>query len=314
MDDFGSIIKNFQILSDWESYIKENFERRSGLYSFVSIIEFRIEIDKRKYIYPRRIIFESGYIKAKKIINKIEKTTSYTKKVKTVERKIQIPFGYYKRENKYSGELINIMKDIFRGNTFEYCKFSNDILQIGDTPLFNIDSKIDWPSYVLFYFRNNSKDIIPIDNVQNENEDYIILKDISSESGMHYTYSEKLKLIDFVIFKIPYLKIIENRIKKENDGFEKLFFVLEYGDLSIFYNSKYDIKAKVLIKDIEKNVIFDDTVKIDFDKSKYQTLEVKPKIRSEIGFSLIDIYINNILVDKRSGYYIRSIKIDVKVK
>lgn len=313
MNELESIIKDFENLDSWESFVKNNFERRAGLYTTVKIKEFRIEVDKEKYIYPRRILFESRYVKAKKIFNNIEKTIINGKKIKAVERTTVIPFGLYKRQKKYSGELVNIIKDIFAGSKIESCKVSNTLLQLGDTPLFNIDSKIDWPSYILMF--NRTELIKKYDNIASQEDiDHSLLNEISSEYGINYSFNKQLEKLDFLIFKIPYLKIIENKIKSDEGDFEKLFFVLKYGDSSIFYTSKLDIRAKVLIKDINKEIVFDDSLKISFDKSKHQVLEVKPEKKCEIGYSSIELFINDTLVDKRSGYYIRSFKIDVKIK
>lgn len=319
MNNIDSIIKDFEHLDKWEDFIEGNFERKAGLYSCVSIKEFRIEIGNKKYHYPRRIVFDNNYIKAKKTINKIERTVVNGNRVVISERTTTIPFGFYKRQNKYSGEIINIIKDIFINFKIQSCKVSKELLQLGDTPLFNIDSNIDWPSYVIAFERFHKEQIkidlsSDTDSILSKDEQPL-LDDIASEFGIHYSYSNKLKNIDFLILKIPYLKIIENKIKREKDNYEKLFFVLEYSDSSIFYTtSKLNISAKVLIKDVNKEIIFDDLVNITYDKSKYQVFEVKPNSISEIAYSSIELYINNTLVDKRSGYYIRSFKINMKRK
>nr|WP_321486883.1 hypothetical protein [uncultured Draconibacterium sp.] len=320
MNEIEAIFKKFEPLEKWEDFIEGNFERKAGLYTSVSIKEFRIEIENEKFYYPRRIIFENKYVKAKKIINQIEKTTVNGKKVKVVERTTIIPFGFYKRENKYSGEIINIVKDIFINYNIQSCEVSSELLQLGDNPLFNIDSNIDWPSYIIAFKRtykgkNKQNQIASYPNTSlSKKEENPILKDISSEYGIHYSFSNDLINTDFLILKIPYLKIIENKIKRDIEKKEKLFFVLEYADSSIFYTTKLDIKAKVLIKDVDKEIVFDNYVSIPFDKSKYQVFEVKPDCNCEISYSSIELIINNTLVDKRSGYYIRSFKIDVKTK
>ena len=66
-----------------------------------------------------------------------------------IERKEIISLGFYKRGKKYSGDIYQIISDIVGKEPNLLAKFSNDLLQLGDNPLYGIDSKLKWPAYLL---------------------------------------------------------------------------------------------------------------------------------------------------------------------
>ena len=140
-----------------------------------------------------------------------------------------------------------------------------------------------------------------------------LFSDLLVDYGIHYSFDTSLSDLIFVFFPMPYIKILENKIKKRDSG-EVISLVLEFNDLGMFYTSKSKIEIEALIKDFDKNTILQKTISVKFDKSKYQMIEIAPDINGEIGFSAFSIKINDTLVEKTSGYYIRNIKIDIKTK
>lgn len=307
LNKLTDLIQTFEKIDDWQGVVRENFERKSGTYSYVTVTDIEVRYDKKVFHYPTKIVFEYGYIKGERSITKNEKVTINKKKIKITERKKIIPFSFYERRQKYSGEIFQIIKDIVGTKIVPDSKFSSDLLTTGDNPLYGIDSKQKWASYVLVLHRVSRKEI-----TTNE-EDFSFLNDLLAEYGIHYGYEATLQDYVFVIFPMPYIKVIENKIKKEDDN-ESIFLVLEYNEMGFFYNSQLKIEIDALIKDIKKETIHQKVIPVKFAKAKYQVVEIVPDTKAEIGFTTISVKINGTLVDKLSGYYIRDIKFDIKVK
>lgn len=307
MSKIKDLIQTFEKINDWKEVVRVNFERKSGTYSYVTVTDIEVSFDKKVFHYPTKIVFEYGYVKGERSIVKNEKVTINKKKIKIIERKKIIPLSFYERRQKYSGEIFQIIEDIIGNKNFSENKFSPELLTTGDNPLYAIDSKQKWASYLLVLSRAS----------ENENttsqEDLSFLNDLLADYGIHYKYESTLQDYVFVIFPMPYIKVVENKIKKE-DGNESIFLVLEYNEIGFFYTSQLKIEIDALIKDTKKEIIYQKVVPIKIAKAKYQIVEIVPDTKAEIGYTAISVKINGTLVDKFSGYYIRDIKFDIKVK
>lgn len=307
MSKITDLIQTFEKINDWKEVVRVNFERKSGTYSCVTVTDIEVSFDKKVFHYPTKIVFEYGYVKGERSIVKNEKVTINKKKIKITERKKIIPLSFYERRQKYTGEIFQIIEDIVGNKIFSENKFSPDLLTTGDNPLFGIDSKQKWASYLLVLREANEYEKTTIQ------EDLSFLNDLLADYGIHYSYESTLQDYVFVIFPMPYIKVVENKIKKE-DGNESIFLVLEYNEIGFFYTSQLKIEIDALIKDIKKEIIYQKVIPIKFAKAKYQIVEIVPDTKAEIGYTAISVKINGTLVDKFSGYYIRDIKFDIKVK
>ena len=308
MNKLTDLIKTFVKVDDWQGVARENFERKSGTYSYVTVTEIEIKYDKQLFRYPTKVVFEYGYIKAQKDITKHEKLTLDKKPIKITERKKIIPLGFYQRGRKYSGDIFQIIGDIVGNNKIVSSSFSNDLLTPNDNPLYSIDSKQKWASYVLTLYKESKQNFSDTNS-----EHFNILNEILEDYGIHYGFDTLLQNAVLIIFPMPYLKVVENKIKKNDNG-ESVFLVLEFNQLGLFYTSQIKIEIEGLIKNLKNEIIYEKVEAIKFGKAKYQVVELYPDQKSEIGYTSFSIKINGTLVDKFSGYYIRDIKFDIKAK
>ncbi|PKP45936.1 MAG: hypothetical protein CVT94_16325 [Bacteroidetes bacterium HGW-Bacteroidetes-11] len=308
MNKLTDLIKTFVKVDDWKGVVKENFERKSGTYAYVTVAEIEIKYDKKVFRYPTKVVFEYGYIKAEKNITKQEKLTLDKKPIKITERKKIIPLGFYQRGRKYSGDIFQIIGDILGNNKILTSSFSNDLLTSNDNPLYSIDSKQKWASYILTLHKEGKHS-----SEETNSEQFSTLNEILNDYGIHYSFDAQLQNTVIVIFPMPYLKVVENKIKKNDNG-ESIFMVLEFNQLGLFYSSQLKIEIDGIIKNLKNEVVYQKVETLKFAKAKYQVVELYPEQQSEIGYSSFSIKINGTLVDKFSGYYIREINLDIKSK
>lgn len=307
MNTFKDLIKTFDAISDWKAIISQNFERKSGAYSFATVTEIEIKYDNQVFKLPTKIVFEYGYAKQLRNIVKTEKVTYNKKILKVIEKKKVIPFGFYERRHKYSGEIYQILNDIIGNKINLKSHFSTNLLSTDDNPLYGIDSSQKWPSYILILENEETREA----DINKEN--YEFLNDILNDYGVHYNYEQSIKNNVVVIFPMPYIKVVENKIRRDNN-IESIFLVLEFNQLPMFYTSQVKIEIQSLIKNIKNEIIFEKNETIKFEKAKYQVVRIFPEREEQIGFTSFLIRINGTLVNKFSGYYIREIKLDIKVK
>jgi hypothetical protein len=306
MNKLTDLIKNFTKHDDWQNVVKENFERKSGTYTYVSITDIEVKSEKNVFHYPTKIVFESGYVKSQKNIVKQEKTTVNNRQIKITERKKIIPLGFYQRDKKYSGDIFQIINDILDNANIQSSSFSNELLTPKENPLYSVDSKQKWASYLLVI----QKEMKLYENISST-EEFSFLNDILDEYGIHFSFEKQLKDFALIIFPMPYLRVVENKLRRNESG-ESVFLVIEFNQLPLFYTSQIKIEIDGVIKNLKNEIIYKKTEVIKFAKAKYQVVELFPDQKSEIGFTDFSIKINGTLVDKFSGYYIRDIKLDIK--
>jgi hypothetical protein len=307
MNKLSDLTESFVKIQNWEELVQQNFDRKSGIYSYAVVSRIEVIYDKKKYFYPTKIIFESGHVKSSKKVIKTESLKINNLKVKIIERKEIIALGFFKRDKKYSGDIYEIIIDIVGKKSSLLSKFSNDLLPLTENTLYGIDSKLKWPSYILVLNKKNESESI-ID--ENEN---LELKDILDDYGVHYSYDSSLKDNYIIIFPLPYVKIVENKVRRNGDR-DSIFLVLEFNQLGIFYIPGIRIEIESIIKNTKQEVIHEKTETLIFNKASYQVVEIQPENSGQISYSSIVIKMNGNIVEKTAGYYIRDIKIDVKIK
>lgn len=306
MNKLADLIKTFVNVDDWQVVVKENFERKTGTYSYVTVIDIEVKYDKQTFRYPTKVVFEYGYVKAQKNIVKQEKTSVNKKRIRITERKKIIPLGFYQRGNKFSGDIYQIIADILGKGKIQSSSFSNDLLTPNDNPLYSIDSKQKWASYLLVLQKETNQ----VESISTSDE-VSFLNDILDDYGIHYDFEKILQDFVLVIFPMPYVRVVENKIRK-NANSESILLVLEFNQLPLFYTSQIRIEIDGKIKNLKSEIIYQKTEALKFGKAKYQVVELFPDRKSEIGYTEFSIKINGTLVNKFSGYYIRDIKLDIK--
>jgi len=300
MNNLTDFTKTFKKVDDWQEFVKNNFDRNSGSYSSVTVTEIEVHYKKQIFRYPTKIVFEYGYVKTQKNIIKNERLLN-NKQVKVVEKQQIIPLGLYKRDKEFSGDISQIITDILDNNKIESGSFSGDLLTPNDNPFYSIDSKQQWSSYLLVLKKENK-----LYEKDTNCEEINFLNDILDDYGIHYSFENSLQDHVLVIFPMPFLKIVENRIRKEKDNKdidEYLFLVIEFNLLPFFFTSQVKIEIDGLIKDLKGETIYQKTKIIKCDKAKYQTVDIVPKQQSKIGYAEFAVKINGAVVDKFSGYY-----------
>lgn len=307
MKDIKTLIGSFKKVPVWKDFIKENFDRKTSNYNYADVSNIKVEYDNQTYFYPTKIILKDGYVRQKKNIQKVENTSLNNKPIKITETTSIIPFSFYKRNEKYTGELFECLDDILCDNDMkikDYGFYSPELLSYRNTPLFSIDSKLRWSSYMLILEQEKPKTEV-------SKEAPAELKDILADYGINYNYENELNNYTIILFPMAFVKAIENRIQKK-DGRESIFLVLEYNQLGLFFSSKFEITIDIIIKDFNQKIIYRKNYPIEFQKSKYQIVNIYPEKDGEIGYCSFSIKINNAIVDTSSGYYIRDIKVNIK--
>lgn len=306
MNNLTDLIQSFEKVGNWKDFVFKNFERKSGLYSYATVTDLKIEYNNQTLFYPTKINLEYGYTKFLKDSVKVDKIIVNKKIIIITERKKIIPFSFYKREGKYTGEIFEILSDIIGDKVNQECLFSSELLTFSDNPLYSVDSKLKWPSFLLVLQKQEKTDsLISLEQIDS-------LSDILTDYGIHYDYSPTLKNVIIVVFPMPYLKVVENKIRR-NDDKESIFIVLEFNQLPIFYTTQLKIEIDTLIKDVNKEIIHQRSEVVKFDKAQFQMLEIFPEKPGQISYASITVKINGITVDRFSGYYIRDIKLDIKI-
>jgi hypothetical protein len=302
MNQLKDLIDSFQPTSDWKQFIRSNFERKSNAYNFVSVSRLQIKFKNKVYHFPTKIVFDYGWVKAEKHIKRTEKFLEGSEWVTITETKTITPFGYFERRERFSGEFDEILEDVIGSKKRFASLISENLLQTGDNPLYGIDSLQQWPAYIMVLQNTNSR----AGSFQDVPD---IWNDLLTDYGIHYSFDPSLYNTTIVIFPMRYIKILENRIRRKEK--ESIFVVLEFNSLPLFYITRLNIEIKAIIKDTNDQV-YEQRQIVKYEKTRFQTVDIIPEAPCEVAFSDISVLINNTLVNRTSGYYIRNIKIDVK--
>ena len=299
---FKESIKSLTYFENWKAFVDENFGRNSGVYNYLIYTETKIEIDKKQFHLPNKIVFKSGYQRFRMKNSKIKEIEYKSKKYKLIEKQQIIPFGTFERKFKFSGSLSQILNDILKDSVRNDCTYSNKLLETGNYPLWGIDSKINYPSYLVEIKGNESQrtkqNNTALDfHLQNEEQKGVI-KDILGYVGIYYEPNEIQNNTTFIIFPLPYVRIVENRLntKEENDrvnitlDFNKDFY-------NVFKSSKIEVQYE--ITELNGNKTNKSNIVIQFDGKRFVDLMICPNNITKIGLCKLKILINILNQRKR---------------
>lgn len=313
---FRESIESLTHNTDWKNFIDENFNRRSGVYNYLVYTETKILIDKKQIHLPNKIVFNSGYQRFRMKDSKVSEFEYRNKKYKLLEKQQIIPFGTYDRKYKFSGSISQILNDLLKESVSNDCYFSNNLLETGNYPLFGIDSSIKYPSYLVEIKHNrntNTKTASFIDYQSISEEEKDAIKEILGYVGVHYEPNEIQDDTTFVIFPLPYIRIVENRLNTKNE-IEAVNLTLDFNKdfYNVFKSNKIELHYDITdIDDKERKET--STISIEFDGKRFVELIVHPKNISKIGLCKFKILINNVEVNQFQGTYIRGFKINTKI-
>lgn len=298
--------KDFFMSDDWKGLIKESFDRRMGVYNYATVTRVKIFNEDICYELPTKIIFESGYYRVP-IKTKKECEFKIGEKDYSIREEItQHIFGFYERKEKLSGDIYEILEDLLGEAVYDWCLFSKTIQNTHSGLLYGIDRNIDWPAYVMVLQEKVNK------TIPGEISKAIELRGYLSDFGISYKLEDYLNEV-FVVFKMPYIKILENKLTKSEEQ-EYVRLVLEYKADGYFYQDSPNIEIEVKLYNRQKELIYDNIDKLVFNKSQYQVHEIYPDRKEEIIRSEFNLKINGVLVDWSSGVYLRGIKINTSIK
>jgi hypothetical protein len=310
---FKESIESLTHNTDWRSFVDENFNRKSGVYHYLVYSETKILIDKKQIHLPNKIVFNSGYKRFRMKESKVSEFEYRKKKYKLLEKRQIIPFGTYERKFKFSGSFSQILNDILKESATEDCLFSNKLLETGNYPLFGIDSNIKYPSYLVKIKQDtNSKTTSSIEHQSINEEEKDAIKEILGYVGVHYEPYEIQDGTTFIIFPLPYIRIVENRLNTKGET-EGVNLTIEFNKdfHNVFKSNKIELQYE--ISDIDKERKDESKVVIEFDGKRFVELMVRPKNISKIGLCKFKILINNVEVNQFQGTYIRGFKINTKI-
>jgi len=313
---FKESIEKFIDIPDWRKFINKNFNRKSGVYNFLKYTETTIHIDKTKYVLPRKVLFLSNFERfRRKSSNKTN--IEYKGKKIVVDEKIHIvPFGTYERKFKFSGSFSEILSDILKSPDDVVSKFSENLLDDRNYPLFGIDSTIKYPSYILHLIdisKYSESSISKNDfEEKDSNELNVVLKDVLSMLNINYNLTEVNRSSTFIIFPLPYVKVLENRLDT-TDSEEQIVLSIEFNNdfYNVFKSSKIEILYE--ISESNKKSVEKSSIPIVFTGKSFYEIKIRPKSIEKIGLSSFKILINGIEVNHFSGTYIRGFKINTKI-
>ena len=308
---FKETIQKLTPCSEWEALIDSNFNRRSNIYQYLIKSDYSISVDNQRIKLPSKIVFHNGYERFRSISSKETIIEYKSKKIVLNEKTHIIPFGLYERKYKYSGSTAQILKDVV-GEESLNCMFSDKLLEIGNYPLYGIDSKLEYPSYLLLFekMKSNNKQKTSID--LNTEEFKSVMKDVLMSIGINYEIDNINANLTYVIFPLPYIQIIENRLNTKDEK-EKVTLTLKFN--STFYNvfRQNKIFIDYEIKELNGDVSEKSKIKIDFEGREIMVVNVCPQKIKKIGLCKFKILISDVEVNHFSGTYIRSIQINTKI-
>ena len=308
---FKETIQKLTPCSEWETLIDSNFNRRANVYQYLMKSDYSISVDNQKLKLPSKIVFCNGYERFRSVSSKETIIEYKSKKIVVNEKTHIIPFGLYERKFKYSGSTAQILKDVV-GEELLSCMLSDNLLEVGNYPLYGIDSKLEYPSYLLLFekMKSNSKQKTNIDLDTEEFKS--VMKDILMSIGINYEIDNINSNLTYVIFPLPYVQIIENRLNTKDEK-EKVTLTLKFN--SAFYNvfRQNEILIDYEIKELNGEETEKSKMKIDFERGEIMVVNVCPQKIKKIGLCKFKILINKVEVNHFSGTYIRSIQINTKI-
>ena len=313
---FKESLNKFVEIPDWKSFVDDNFNRKSGIYSYLTLTEITIHLEKRRFVLPQKVVFMSGFERFRRKSSN-ETIIDYKGKRVTVIEKIQvIPFGTYERKFKFSGSFSEIVNDILKSPNELSSSFSEKLLDERNYPLYGIDSTIKYPSYILHLTDcakySDSSNNLKNQEIIDDNELNVVFKDILSVLNINYNLNDVDKSSIFIIFPLPYVRILENRLDPSGDN-EKVVLTIKFNRdyFNVFKSSKIEIKYE--IKETNSETIEKSSIQVEYTGKSIYELHIIPKQINKIGLCTFKILVNDIEVNQFSGTYVRGFKINTKI-
>lgn len=297
-------------------FIDANFNRENGIYTYLTKTEYKVKIDNNTIYIPNKIVLNSGYQRFRRSEKNTHSINYKGKKIVMIIKTTIIPFGNYERKFRYSGKLSEIINDTINfQETKENYFFSNDLIPEKMDNLYEIDSKIQYPSYLLFSRKNSDKDILHNSTLSSKlsEETLDFIKDSLSLIGINYDLKEIDEVSNFIIFPVPYLRILQNKLDTASEN-EKVSLIIEKNPLfhNLFNNNIFKIQYN--IKELNSDIVDDQVITIPFSNKAIQNIEIQAKRINKIGLCKLNFFLNDVLINKTYGSYIRGIKINTKIK
>lgn len=313
---FDESFKDFSTVTDFRILVDENFNRQSGIYTFLSFTQYVIKLNNEKLILPDKIVFEHGYQRFRRK-SQTRNVIQYKKaNIEIIEKTQIVPFGAYKRKFKFSGQLSEIIEDlnIFSKNDSPYL-FSSSLLDTANYPLFGIDSKIKFPSYLVAIKQNETKlddyNLNVLSKYDEETVDFV--KDAIATINIHYDIRKINKYKSFVIFPIPYLEILQNQLNIKGDV-ESVVLTIKKNNAFYPIFKFNSLKIKYWINELGSERQLDGVKEVSYSSREIQEIEIVPQNIRKIGKVKIEVFIDAILVNKFQGNYLRNIKFNLNLK
>ena len=58
MNKLTDLTESFVEIQNWKELVQQNFDRKSGIYSYAVVSKLEVVYDKKSYFYPTKINFE----------------------------------------------------------------------------------------------------------------------------------------------------------------------------------------------------------------------------------------------------------------
>ncbi|GGC85749.1 hypothetical protein GCM10011508_11270 [Flavobacterium lutivivi] len=314
--NFKDSFRTFKELNDIESLIENNFNRQSGIYTYILRTEYKVKLNNHTLFLPEKIIFKDDYQRFRRKFETIHSIEFKSNKLEIIEKNTVIPFGNYERKFKFSGKTSEILDDLINFKSNNIFSFSDDLLDNRNFPIYGIDSKLDYPTYLLKCENNNkSKNRFHNHDVLYKYDEDIInfIKDALSIIGIHYDISQIGDCDTFIMFPLPYIQIIQNRLDTESLK-EKIIITIKKNNnlFNVFRHNS--LKLKYNINELNSDFTEENFLEIPYTRKEIQTIEIEPNNVKKIGKCKIEIFLNNVTVNKFYGTYLRDIKIETILK
>lgn len=132
---------------------------------------------------------------------------------------------------------------------------------------------------------------------------------------MHINYNLlKIQAITtFILFQLPYVEILENKLNTENNR-ESILLTIRKNDHFAAIFKQNSLKVSTYITELNSEKVDVNVFEVPYSKRKIQTIEIAPEAVEKIGKTHFELLINNVLVNKFSGSYLRGVSFELNLK
>lgn len=309
-DLLNILLGKFELLSEWENMLNNDFPRETVPYNSVKIDTVFVESDSIKYIFPKRIIFSKELVTYEHQINVTQNVFIDRTAWSICRSTIIYPLGFYKRKEKFSGAIGSILKDCIElHNVFDkYVYHSNKLLQYNDGLLYALDSTLGWSSYMFVITDKELKQFKSEGTINFPKE----VTHMLHRFGINYSPSKIFENITFVLFPLYFAKILHERVRKKKDK-EVLEIVVQQDMVTLWRRGENELEIEYKIKDTQNEIVHQGKEKL-IGEGEFLFHEISPEKSVEIKWARLNLLLNNCVIDTSEGYFVRSVSIDMKIK